>query len=404
MSPPIRESYPDPSQWDEELYKRLLELPGDQKVDLNLLRSHVWDQVETFSIPKERVIRGMQANMFAIKMEDKDKEVRNVIVKRIVPAELPEKPSDIAWASFLRSVRAEMEYYRSLLQPENEPIRCLFPQVYHSSGTSKEKDSTPKRASFAMIMDDLSGSYLQKPAMNRQEARCVMDSLARLHSHYWGKMEGIERGTFWQLKLRKELGEMEKGEKTWSNFVDRFPELEVEQEQVRRFGSLLIRRAEELETIVEKGAVTRVHGDAKGWNFFSKKSEGANLKNKTTPPFLLIDMQWTGRGHPLQDVAYALTTSLEAGCLDDMDGLVDYYVDTLGDMLEMRGVEMDRKKMRQEYDLVWLDYARVIISGLWGRLDKESIIKNRNKVGPSMINRSWDHVLFIVKRMAKLLL
>ena len=59
--------------------------------------------------------------------------------------------------------------------------------------------------------------------------------------------------------------------------------------------------------------------DTQGWNFFFGSEAAAS-------PFLFIDMQWTGRGHPLQvrtreqnnrttilscqDVAYALTTTL----------------------------------------------------------------------------------------------
>ena len=72
---------------------------------------------------------------------------------------------------------------------------------------------------------------------------------------------------------------------------------------------------------------------------------------------------------------------------------------------------------------VWLDYARVIVSALWKRLDQESIVKNKAKVsssfftnflcfnhiqsfqvGPSMINRSWAHVKFITERLCNLLL
>ena len=65
----------------------------------------------------------------------------------------------------------------------------------------------------------------------------------------------------------------------------------------------------------------------------------------------------------------------------------------------MNNVELDTKGLRDAYDTVWLDYARVIIMGLWKRLNKESIEKNKTKVGPSMINRSWPHVKFIVNKM-----
>ena len=87
-----------------------------------------------------------------------------------------------------------------------------------------------------------------------------------------------------------------------------------------------------------------------------------------------------------------------------MDKLVDHYVDRLGSRLEEKGEHFDRKRLRNQYDQVWLDYARVIVTGLWKRLNSESMLKNREKVGPSMINRSWPHVMFITSRLCKLLL
>ena len=66
--------------------------------------------------------------------------------------------------------------------------------------------------------------------------------------------------------------------------------------------------------------------------------------------------------------------------------------------------DLDKLKLRSEYDSVWLDYARVIVTGLWRRLSPESMERNKTKVGPSMINRSWPHVMFITRRLCRLLL
>ena len=190
-------------------------------------------------------------------------------------------------------------------------------------------------------------------------------------------------------------------DQTWNSFVDRFPELASLHPQLRRIGSRLSERAEELERFTEAGANTRIHGDAKGWNFFfAKESSG----KKAGQPFLLIDLQWTGRGHPLQDVAYALTTSLSEEALDRMDCLVDHYVSRLQARLEEKQISLDVGSLRAEYDTVWLDYARVIVTGLWKRLSPDSLEKNKAKVGPSMINRSMKHVVFITKRLCRLLL
>merc|ERR1711915_179666 len=137
------------------------------------------------------------------------------------------------------------------------------------------------------------------------------------------------------------------------------------------------------------------HGDAKGWNFFFGK-EGSAHK------FLFIDMQWTGRGHPLQDVAYSLTTTLDAESLPLMDELVEFYVAKLKNELSMKNLTVP-KSLIQSYDSVWMDYSRVVVTGLWKNLNEESIERNKSIVGPSMINRSWEHVLFITRRLYKLL-
>jgi len=81
----------------------------------------------------------------------------------------------------------------------------------------------------------------------------------------------------------------------WRALLDRLPELREIHPQVDMVGEVLVGRAEELDRVVEGGAVTRIHGDAKGWNFFFGQAHAPS-------PFLLIDLQWTGRGHPLQGI------------------------------------------------------------------------------------------------------
>ena len=195
--------------------------------------------------------------------------------------------------------------------------------------------------------------------------------------------------------------EVAQADQTWNSFLDRFPELGSLHPQVRQIGAKLAERAEELDRFTEAGAITRIHGDAKGWNFFFAKESS---QKKVDQPFLLIDLQWTGRGHPLQDVAYALTTSLSEEALDQMDGLVDHYVCRLHTRLQERQISLDVGSLRDQYDMVWLDYARVIVTGLWKRLNPDSLEKNKVKVGPSMINRSMKHVVFITQRLCRLLL
>ena len=101
-----------------------------------------------------------------------------------------------------------------------------------------------------------------------------------------------------------------------------------------------------------------------------------------------------------QDVAYALTTSLEPELLIDMDYFVDLYIEKLS---QYQIPNLDCHKLRKEFDLVWLDYSRVILTGLWKRFSPEGIVKNATIVGPSFINRSIDHAEFIIRKVHNLL-
>ena len=200
------ERYPDPSQFDQSLYDDILQLPNSQVIDINFIQKKVWSEAVDFSVPKQRVIRGMQANMFIIECINKEKEIRNVMVKRIIPRELPSKPSLEIWQGFVWSVRTEMAFYQDLNLEENHCVRDLFPRIYHCAGTPPSADLTPLDTSFSIVMEDLSQDYLQRPMMTEKEAMIVMDSLARLHAHFWGVGPEVERGSFWVLERRKDFG------------------------------------------------------------------------------------------------------------------------------------------------------------------------------------------------------
>ena len=202
----MSERYPDPSQFDEALYDNILSLPNNEVIDINFIQNKVWADAVDFNIPRDKIIRGMQANMFSIECVNKENETRSVIVKRIIPRELPSKPSLEIWQGFVWSVRTEMSFYQDLLRPENQGLRELFPRIFHSSGTPDSLDQAPMETSFSIMMQDLTEDYLQKPMITEEEAKTVMDSLARLHAHFWNIQPQVERGSFWVLQRRKPFG------------------------------------------------------------------------------------------------------------------------------------------------------------------------------------------------------
>ena len=101
-----------------------------------------------------------------------------------------------------------------------------------------------------------------------------------------------------------------------------------------------------------------------------------------------------------QDVVYALTTSLEPELLKEMDHFVDLYVEKLS---QYQIQNLDTQKLRKDFDIVWLDCARVILTGLWKRFSPEGIIKNKTTIGPSFIGRSIPHAEFIICRVNQIL-
>ena len=95
-----------------------------------------------------------------------------------------------------------------------------------------------------------------------------------------------------------------------------------------------------------------------------------------------------------------MTTSLEPELLEDMDYFVDIYIQSLS---KYKIPDLDCEKLRKQFDLVWLDYSRVILTGLWKRFSPEGIEKNKTIVGPSFINRSLVHAEFIICKVNHLL-
>ena len=83
-----------------------------QNLDLEWLRKHVWSETVSFDIPRQGVVRGMQvnktslfieqyyimsthqANMFKLVLQSDNGEERIMMVKRVVPKELPAKTGD----------------------------------------------------------------------------------------------------------------------------------------------------------------------------------------------------------------------------------------------------------------------------------------------------------------------
>jgi len=170
------------------------------------------------------------------------------------------------------------------------------------------------------------------------------------------------------LARRKITGDLDAAEPNWKALIERLPELrDLGLASLDNICSEVLRQAERWDTFVGERCPTLIHGDCKGWNLFLRNEEASEIKseNKQRQPIILIDMQWCGKGHPLQDVAYLLTTSLDAALLPtSFDSLVDLYLTELSTCLAKNSVKIDVESMRKEFNVVWLDYTRVIVTSL----------------------------------------
>jgi Ser/Thr protein kinase RdoA (MazF antagonist) len=77
------------------------------------------------------------------------------------------------------------------------------------------------------------------------------------------------------------------------------PHLESIVPECRGLASDVVGLAERLDGFAASWSLSLIHGDCKGWNLFF------NDKNRA----IFIDMQWVGKGHPLQESLNMCTVS-----------------------------------------------------------------------------------------------
>ena len=82
---------------------------------------------------------------------------------------------------------------------------------------------------------------------------------------------------------------MADAESTWSALLTRLPQVREFVDDCDGLAARVVALAERLDCFVEANAVTLIHGDCKAWNLFFCEERA-----------LFIDLQWVGRGHPMQ--------------------------------------------------------------------------------------------------------
>lgn len=193
-----------------------------------------------------------------------------------------------------------------------------------------------------LVLQDLRPFYPHsRGGLDLPHATAVLTWLARLHASFWAKPlpEGLwEEGCYWQLQTRLE-----------------------ELEAVKRSWPQLYHAAHRVDAILRDSPHrTLVHGDAKSPNFLFSTMEDGVVECAG------YDLQYTGGGHGMRDVAYLLCCSTDGRVLRQHEGqLLRHYYDTLTSLIppeELRGYDWEAAQWM--FEVALLDLVRFLEG--WG--------------------------------------
>eukprot|EP01064_Diplonema_japonicum_P014152 TRINITY_DN21698_c0_g1_i1.p1 TRINITY_DN21698_c0_g1~~TRINITY_DN21698_c0_g1_i1.p1 ORF type:complete len:346 (+),score=94.32 TRINITY_DN21698_c0_g1_i1:327-1364(+) len=336
------------------------------------------------NVREDKIMDGRQALIVPVSAKHAVEGKVEVVIKRVTSEHILAKPEGAVRESFVKSAEREIDFYQHQLKPT---IAALWPKCYLSY---KSKATTPE---FLMVIEDMyEAGFNQEPGLTDSRMRDGLEALAVFHAAYWRDETALkeEQGAFWPLYKRHD-SEKDKVAVAahWERVCKEFPQLDSS------VGTRVLAASESLDATVRGTCVTRIHGDAKGPNMFFRDTEGP-LASRVR----LIDAQWTGRGNPYTDVANLITAGLQVQLLPEFDEYLAHYEENLLHHLPAVHHAEYKDLIKPTWDACWLDYARVVMLGLWAKLSKERLVANRNNVGSSMVGRSEPHVEFIVARAA----
>eukprot|EP00933_Yihiella_yeosuensis_P036488 TRINITY_DN30243_c0_g1_i1.p1 TRINITY_DN30243_c0_g1~~TRINITY_DN30243_c0_g1_i1.p1 ORF type:complete len:408 (+),score=52.62 TRINITY_DN30243_c0_g1_i1:26-1249(+) len=209
---------------------------------------------------------------------------------------------------------------------------------------------------FATLSECLSeNSWLQYSVHPQSRTQEAVSWLAGFHGSFHGKMGSLSGHELWpagchvRLELRP-ASEFESMPKNFAHFCEAFAQTSpffARPESVMlgtRLAAVAPKVAEHLLPERRKAeAVTLVHGDFKGANFFfQKEASGCTA----------IDFQWTGPGIGATDLIYFLSTSVE-------DSVTEKYLDLLHAYhIQLKAPGYSYDEFLRDFKVATLDYVR----------------------------------------------
>jgi hypothetical protein len=236
----------------------------------------------------------------------------------------------------LRSYSVERVFYEALSQKLID-AGCIIPSCV---GCIDGDDG-----SIAIVMRDLGehyGSYdiRRGNCLNMEEGKRLLSYLARFHAVFWNARppEGLwDEGCFWQLGTR--MDELQYLDNSWRRWgLDRAMAMKIH------------------EKVLHLPHRTIVHGDAKAANFFWFKEQVGGY-----------DLQYTGGGSPMKDVAYMLGCSMQEHLIHAHEEVLlrHYHAELTSLLSPEHAADYTFETMQEAYDLCVADLVRFMCGSRW---------------------------------------
>jgi hypothetical protein len=277
----------------------------------------------------------------------------DVVVKCVEPPELPRARRDDAESRShrrkLRSYEVELAFYRDYAKRCD--ARCRVPRAV-------ALETRGGRSLFVLEDLDAAGFEGRRSSVSSDERSACLAWLAHFHATFVGVApQGLwKTGTYWHLDTRPD--------------------------ELAALSDRELRAAAPAIDLGLKRATFRtfVHGDAKLENFcFGSAGVAA------------VDFQYVGGGPGIKDVAYFLSSALDAReCEALAEGCLDRYFAELRAALELHAPEVDAAALEAEwralFPLAWADFYRFLLGWAPGHYEDEAYSRRQVRAALDLLS------------------
>lgn len=218
----------------------------------------------------------------------------------------------------------------------------------------------PLTGSFILVLEDLAAGPCEFPdtlhPLSTDQAAQVIELQARLHAHYWGRLDAAGGALDWVYSASGDHTSLLTG--SLLNLSAR--RLAGRTDIPIENGRFIIDNYRAAARLIDRRPHTVMHGDAHPGNVYFRDGRAG-----------LLDWQAVRRGHPGRELSYTLITSMTTdGRVSTQRELLDVY---RGVLAAEGGPELDRDELWERYrqGALYAYVATLATVGMGGMQDEE---------------------------------